>query len=134
MDYLALRNQLRKIIVEASGINPETDLKTSGMVFDNTGKSIWVEEYIVGGENIAMSNRRSQTPAFLVQYDFNIPAGANTDELERIVANVEASAAPGRTLQVDNADCHIRKSKTTRDYGKNLNTVSMLFTISAVSR
>ncbi len=130
MDFVGLKNILRKNVVSASGIDPEKDLQIAGMVFDSTNKEFWVEEFVIGGEYRVLSNKRIQSNAYLVQYDFNTHSGSSTDTIEQMASAVIEKIPPGAALHIFDADCIIKETKINRVYGKNINTVSVLFTIS----
>lgn len=129
MDYQGMRNALRRIVVSASGINAVTQLKTSGRTFDTRNKNLWIEEIMVGGEQIRMTNKREKSNAYLIQYNFCVPSGSGMDEIEAMASTVEENLPPGLSLEVAGSDCFVRKTKTSRSEGKQFSAVSLLVTL-----
>ena len=128
MNHIAIRNEVRRRVIAAAGINPLTELKLEGQDFDNSGKAFWAEEYLIGGAQRAMTNQRSRVSSYLVQYDLCCPVGTALDTLETKAAAIE-SALYDATFVVGGADCHVRQIKTSRTEGKLGNAIKVLLTI-----
>ena len=82
ISYIAIRNECRRRMVEATGINPIKDLQIENYVFDGKRKKVWVSEYCIGGEEFQLSSARSRIPSFLIQYDLHVPETAGTEQIE----------------------------------------------------
>ena len=128
MNHIAIRNEVRRRVVAASGINPVKDLKLAGKDFDSSGKKLWVEEHLIGGAQRAMTNLRSKISSYLVQYDLCCPVGTAMDALETKAAAIEGALFQA-TFAVGGTDCTIKRIKTSRTEGKLRNSVSVLLTI-----
>lgn len=128
MNHTAIRNEVRRRVVAATGINPVTDLKLEGQDYDNGGKAFWVEEYLIGGAQRAMTNQRSRVSSYLVQYDICCPIGTALDVLESKAAAIENSLYDA-TFVVGGTDCHVRQIKTSRSEEKLRNAIKVLLTI-----
>ena len=90
MDDLSICKAVRLRVVNATGIDPLISLKVMGEQFDNVNLPFWVEEYLVGGTPATFTNRRARVSSYLIQYDFNVPAGNSMEEIERRMQTAEA--------------------------------------------
>jgi hypothetical protein len=77
-----IRRAMRKRMVQATGINPVAQLKTENKNFDQAGKSLWIDEHIIGGKEQQLSIKRSRIPAFLIQYDVCAPKNSGSSAAE----------------------------------------------------
>ena len=84
ISYIVVRDECRKRMVAATGINPAEDLQIENYIFDGKRKKVWVSEFCIGGKEIQLSSRRCRIPAFIIQYDLHVPENAGTTEIENM--------------------------------------------------
>lgn len=73
----AIRNAMRERIIGA-GIFTDKDFKFENKNFNSTGKKIWISEAWIGGDEQLFTNRSTQMPTALVQYDIYVPEDSGT--------------------------------------------------------
>lgn len=136
MNTVAVKDALRKTVVDSTGIDPVSQIQYPNMVFDPAGKDLWVAEFVPGGDFSSLSNARSSCNAFLVQYNFNVPTGKSIDNAERKAAAFTDAIPPGTMISCDGVDCMVRSHKTNISVGKNFSSVMVLVTlfVSAVDK
>ena len=133
MNILAIRNQIRKRIVEISGINPETQLKLPGETFDPRNLQCWIEEFLIGGEFSVMTTSRSASKAWMIQYDFMIPAGTSLEPMEEIAEKVTSAITPGDEFRSGDATAIVSSVKTSRSFGSEFSMVAVVFSLNIYS-
>lgn len=127
MNSSKIRNEVRKRVIEVCSIDPTKDLKLPGETFDNSGKTLWVEEFLIGGERRLMTNCRTRVSAFMVQYDFCTPVGSGMNVSEE-KAMLVSDAFTGLSFSADGADCLCKSVGITRTEGKEKNSIKVLLT------
>ena len=128
MNHISICNDIRRRVVAAASISAAAELKLQGRDFDNSGKTFWAEEYLIGGEHRRMTNLRSRISSYLIQYDLCSPIGTSMDDLEQKAAAIEA-ALLGTAFCIEQTDCTVTTVRTSRTQGNLRNTVSVLLTI-----
>ena len=136
MNFLKVKEALRKVMVNSTGIDPLTQMRQQGMIFDPQTLPLWVEEFSPGGDISAYTNMRHASEAFIMQYNFNVPLDSSLKEAET-KANAfieELSANP--QIPCENIDCRVRSAKYTISEGKTYNSVMTVITlfVSAVDK
>lgn len=129
MDTVAIRNAIRRVVVNASGIDPAKEMMTSGNAFDPAGLDLWCVESVIGGDVSSVSNKCIGSTAYLIQYDFCVPASGNMDAAER-----KAQQAASALLQMDHSaipggDCHIRSVRVSGSMGTHFSNFTVLITL-----
>lgn len=127
MNNIKIRNEIRKRVIDACSIDPISDLKLPGEKFDTSGKTLWVEEFLIGGERRLMTGRRTRISAFLMQYDFCTPVGTGMSSAEEKAALISEYFS-GLSFVADRADCTCTSVGITRTEGKDKNSVKVLLT------
>lgn len=136
MNFMKVKDAMRKILVSSTGIDPETQLKTAGNVFDPKGKKIWVQEFSPGGDISAMTNMRHSSNAFLLQYNFYVHSGTPAVEAEEKAVLFMDEIPPGTVIPCEGVDCMVRKAKYSISEGKEYTSVMLIVTlyVSAVDK
>lgn len=129
MDTVAIRNAIRRVVVSVSGIDPATQLMTSGNTFDPMGLDLWCMETVVGGDVSVVSNKCIGSTAYLIQYDFCVPASGDMDTAER-----KAQQAASALLQMDpsgipGGDCYVRSARVSGSMGTHFSNFTVLVTL-----
>ncbi len=133
MNILAIRNQIRKKIVEISGINPETQLKLPGETFDPRNLQCWIEEFLIGGEFSVMTTSRSAPTAWSSQSDDRGPAGTPRAPREKLAENVTSAITPGDEFRSGDATAIVSSVKTSRSFGSEFSMVAVVFSLNIYS-
>ena len=132
MNHSEITNEIRKRVVSAAKFDPVKDLKLEGYTFDNSGKSLWVEEFFIGGDNRQMTNARENIAGYLVQYDFCTPEGRGMEQSKAMAETLE-TAFTGMIFEVNGTDCTCTSVSISKNEGKTANRVKVLLTFN-VSR
>lgn len=82
---LAMRNRM----INATNLNPASDIQFENMKFNPTGKQIWIAEYITSGDEFRLTNGRSRIRPFIVQYNVYVPLNKGTNLLDEKVYAIE---------------------------------------------
>ena len=133
MNTLTIRNQIRKKIVEISGIDPATQLKLPGETFDPRNLQWWIEEFLIGGEFSVLTASRSMSKAWLIQYDFMVPAGTSVELMEEIAEKVTSAITPGDEFRSGDATAVVSSVKTSRSFGSEFSMVAVVFSLNIYS-
>lgn len=138
MDDLAICKAVRRRVVAAAGIDPLISLKVMGETFGNLNQPFWVEEHLVGGSPRPLTNRRTKISSYLLQYDFNVPAGENMEVVERLAAAVEAefdTDDPERQkVTAAGYDLTVKKIAKSRSQGTRISTLKLVLNIEALNK
>lgn len=138
MDDLSICKAVRLRVVNATGIDPLTSLKVMGEQFDNMNLPFWVEEYLVGGVPASFTNRRTRVSSYLIQYDFNVPAGNSMEEIERMAAAVELefniNDLERQKVTADGLDLSVKKIEKSRSQGSRISSLKLVLTLEAVNK
>jgi hypothetical protein len=137
MNFVKVKEALRKIMVDAAQINPLKDLRLQGMVFEPKGNKLWVEEFTAGGETNSLTNKRSSCNAFIVQYNFNLPSGTPIDKAESAACTFLEAIPDGTQIPCGgDIDCVVQSTKYTVSEGKLVTSVMVAATlfVSAVDK
>lgn len=137
ISYIAIRNECRKRMIQATGINPVEDLQVENYVFDGKRKKVWVSEYCIGGEEFQLSSARSRIPSFLIQYDLHVPETVGTEQIE-ILTDAIAQAFdvkdPAKSIiQLDGAELLIKSVKRENKKMNGTFSKSIILTLDVVS-
>ena len=133
MNETLIRNEVRKRVIEATKIDPLTQLKLEGKRLNTEGLSLFISEYTITGEIRNLSNRRSKIDTFMIQYDICVPSGAGFDAAETVcqsilqefdLDNLEKSA-----VSVSGMDVMIRQVKEERAESSPFNIIHVLLTM-----
>jgi hypothetical protein len=127
MNYKEIENEVRRRVVSAAKFDPVKDLKLEGYTFDNSGKSLWVEEFIIGGDNRQMTNARMSIAGYLIQYNFCTPCGSGMEKAKAMAETLETSFA-GVIFDVNGTDCTCTSVSISKEEGKVANRVKVLLT------
>lgn len=138
MDDLSICKAVRRRVVNATGIDPLISLKVMGEQFDNVNLPFWVEEYLVGGVPASFTNRRTRVSSYLIQYDFNVPAGNSMEEIERMAAAVELefniNDLERQKVTADGMDLMVKKIEKSRSQGSRISSLKLVITLEAVNK
>lgn len=138
MDDLSICKAVRRRVVNATGIDPLISLKVMGEQFDNVNLPFWVEEYLVGGTPATFTNRRARVSSYLLQYDFNVPAGNSMEEIERMAAAVETEFniddLERQKVTADGMDLMVKKIEKSRSQGSRISSLKLVITLEAVNK
>lgn len=138
MDDLSICKAVRRRVVNATGIDPLISLKVMGEQFDNVNLPFWVEEYLVGGVPASFTNRRTRVSSYLIQYDFNVPAGNSMEEIERMAAAVETEFniddLERQKVTADGMDLMVKKIEKSRSQGSRISSLKLVITLEAVNK
>ena len=129
MNFVKVKEALRSIMVKSTGIDPLTMLKQQGRTFDPQGLPLWVEEFSPGGDVSAYTNMRHASQAFIMQYNFNVPANTSTEEAEEKAAAFLDELAVLHNIPCENIDCKVRSVKYSISAGKDYNSVMAVITL-----
>lgn len=75
-----IRNEMRSRIINYANIFTEDDFKFENRNFNPENRRLWISEAWIGGDEEVYTNRRTQMPTAIVQYD--IYAKENTGTME----------------------------------------------------
>ena len=138
MDDLSICKAVRRRVVNATGLDPLISLKVMGEQFDNVNLPFWVEEYLVGGVPSTFTNRRARVSSYLLQYDFNVPAGNSMEEIERMAAAVETEFniddLERQKVTADGMDLMVKKIEKSRSQGSRISSLKLVITLEAVNK
>lgn len=80
----AIREEMRRRLIDAVGIDPQNSLQIENETFDNLNKPFWIAEYCLGGVENSKSRFRSRINGFLIQYDCICPEGQGTSGVDEL--------------------------------------------------
>ena len=129
MDTVAIRNAVRRVVANAGGIDPAKEMMTSGNAFDPSGLALWCVESVIGGDIFAVSNKCIGSNAYLLQYDFCVPASGDMDLAESKAYRVCSALLNLDSLEVSGVDCYIRSAKVSSSMGTHFSSFSVLITL-----
>ncbi len=129
----AIREEMRRRLIDAVGIDPQNSLQIENETFDNLNKPFWIAEYCLGGSESSKSNFRSRMASFLIQYDVISAEGTGTAVIDDLCDKISSAFDlndPGKScFQSDNMDAVISSVSIERkNYAANY-AKSVLFTI-----
>lgn len=128
MDYRPIRNEIRKMLVEATGIEPEKQLQIQGNFFPVSKKiPFWVQEYTVGGDISALTNLRNSSNSFIVQYNFVCHAGNGTDEIETAATSASEAIPPGTSFNFATHSAYVSNVKISNSQNEKFASVEVAF-------
>ena len=138
ISYIAVRNECRRQMIEASGIDPVEDLQVENYVFDPKRKRVWISEFCIGGEEILLSSSRSRIPSFLVQYDVCVQETAGTEVIETISEAIarafDVSDQKKSILQTAKAEMIVKSVKRESKKMTGVFVKSILLTLDVVQK
>lgn len=138
ISYIAVRNECRRRMIEASGINPENDLQVENYVFDPKRKKAWVSEFCIGGEEVQLSSSRSRISSFLVQYDICVQETSGTEKIEIISESIarafDVSDPKKSILQTAEAEMIVKSVKRESKKMTGVFVKSILLTLDVVQK
>ncbi len=116
-----------------SGIDPATQLKLPGEMFDTRNLNCWIEEFLIGGEFGVMTTSRSVSKAWLIQYDLMTPAGSPIEHLEEIAEKIISAITPGDEFRSEDATAVVSSVKTSRSFGSEFSMIAVVFSLNIYS-
>ncbi len=129
--------EVRKRIVSASGIDPVATLKLQNTQFESIGKTLWIAEYIIGGKEQPIGNKRSRISSFLIQYDICMPKNTGTFDADSmalaIAEEFDLSSFDKSTICGAGFDANIKEIKLEVDDGKDVYRKIILLTLDVLS-
>ena len=136
MNFLKVKEALRKVMVNSTGIDPLTQMKQQGVVFDPQSLPLWVEEFSPGGDISSYTNMRHASEAFIMQYNFNVPHNTSVDHAEEKAVEFISALNAEPQIDTQNIDCRVRSAKYSISEGKEYTSVMVIITlfVSAVDK
>lgn len=130
MNISAIRNKIRQQVIEASGIDPNTQFFMGGETFDPDGTlQFWCEEYMVGGDYVPMTNKKNKFDTFLFQYNFYVYTGGDLSEAERAVFAVASALSPGGDCSADDLIAHVASTEIKTRYTQKISQISLITSV-----
>lgn len=136
MNFLKVKEALRKIMINSTGIDPLTQMRQQGVVFDPQALPLWVEEFSPGGDISAYTNMRHASEAFIMQYNFNVPHNTSVAPAEEKAVEFVSELNSNPQIDIENVDCRVRSAKYSISEGKEYTSVMVVITlfVSAVDK
>ena len=135
-----IREEMRRRLIESTGIEPEKSLQIENEIFDNLDKPFWIAEYCLGGAEVSKSKFRSRIASFLMEYDVISAEGTGSavidDICDKISAAFDLNDPDKSCFKADNVDVVISNVSIERktyaaSYAKSVLLTIDLFSIPA---
>ena len=137
IDYQIIREAVRKRVINATGIDPQTQFQAENSTFDPVGKELWIAEECIGGAEQMMSVKRSRIPSFLIQYNLYVPVNTGVEIIDKAVNTVfeefDLADADKSNITAGNYDIIIKNIKRDISYNSEWRCDAILFTIDVCS-
>lgn len=137
INYKSIRNEMRRRVILAAGVDPETQFQPENCDFNPEGLPLWIAEHVIGGAERSLSQKRSRISAFLVQYDFFVPPNSGTDALDDAVIAVlnefDVNDAELCSVAAAGLDVIVKSVKRESVSDRNWRRETVLFTLDAAT-
>ncbi len=92
IDEEIVLKEFRRRMVAATGIDPETQLKTENLDFEISAPTVC--EFMFGGEEELSTSGRGRIPDFMVEYDVICPRNSGGEKAREIARAIRAEFDP----------------------------------------
>lgn len=131
-----IRDAVRKRVIAASKIDPITQFQEENKDFDPDGLDLWIAEYCIGGEEIAITSRRSRISSFIIQYDLYAPLNSGTEHIDSVMSAICEEfdmADPAKSgLDIPGYSANLNSIKPEVDAGKNKQRQMLVLTFDII--
>ena len=135
----AIRNELRRRVVAASGVDFSTQFVANNEIENPDGQPVWLSESVDGGTHSRLTNMRGRLPDLRIQYDLYTKAGVGMDaadeKVDAILAEFDEDGSDVDRLEIaaNGATAVIVSIKHLSGADRNWRRDTILFTVSVVS-